>query len=114
MEEVARFILNLKKITAEIKSTRHRLRGAISRINRGSRTLIGERDAKRDVGRNLVFKENKRSGVEDVFFANAQRTKESLRVLEEFGKLIDKNCAKTFKSLRYKTYEIEKKVAQKF
>jgi hypothetical protein len=37
--------------------------------------------------------------------------KESVRVLEEFTKLINKGLAVRFKELRYDIYELEKKAA---
>ena len=45
----------------------------------------------------------------DIFSANIQRAKESLRALEEFFKLIDKKDSAKFTGLRFKVYEIEKK-----
>ncbi|MCX5667705.1 MAG: hypothetical protein NTY34_05295 [Candidatus Omnitrophica bacterium] len=45
----------------------------------------------------------------DIFSANIERTKESLRVLEEFFKLFDKGSSARFTKLRFKVYEIEKK-----
>ena len=51
----------------------------------------------------------KRLGYCDIFGANIERVKESLRVLEEFFKLIDKKDSAKFTKLRFKVYEIEKK-----
>jgi len=44
------------------------------------------------------------------FYANTQRVKESLRVLEEFAKLDSPVSAERFKTLRYKVYGLEKKL----
>ena len=66
-----------------------------------------------DVGRKSSHSEKSRQKINDIFYANAQRIKESLRVLEEFGKLVDKNTAEKIKKLRYKTYSLEKEMNKK-
>jgi len=76
-------------------------------------TLLDERKSLEDVGKEIYIHELKRDDYQDIFFANIQRVKESLRVLEEFAKLINKNIAIEFKKLRYGIYEIEKKVTQR-
>lgn len=76
-----------------------------------NKNLLKERLARADIGKNIYINELKRSGVKDIFFANMQRVKESIRVLEEFSKLKNKNTALNFKNLRYAIYEIEKKAA---
>jgi len=111
-EEIARFILNSRSLTAQLKNMRHRIdsliKGFTSRVS-----LIRERESRSDIGRDIFAQELKRKDICDILFANMQRTKESIRVLEEFTKLIDKNTARAFKELRYRAYETEKKIAAK-
>jgi hypothetical protein len=77
-----------------------------------NRRLYASRDVDTDVGRGPGHREElKRSHLGDVWDANIQRTKESIRVLEEFLKLIDKNASATFTELRFDVYDIEKKAA---
>ena len=71
------------------------------------------RESSDDIGKNIYINELKRGGILDIFFANMQRVKESVRVLEEFSKLKSTNCAIAFKNLRYRIYGIEKKAAKK-
>jgi len=75
--------------------------------------LVEVRNSNQDVGRDIYINELKRSNCADIFFANIQRVKESIRVLEEFSKLKDINTAIKFKRLRYKIYEIEKRVVKR-
>jgi thiamine-phosphate pyrophosphorylase len=75
--------------------------------------VISARDIGRDVGRGSTYTEFKRHGTVDIFFANSQRAKESIRVLEEFSKLRDKKLAEKLKKLRYKIYALEKKVVER-
>ena len=53
--------------------------------------------------------EMNRKSYRDLFIANMQRVKESLRVLEEFSKLCDAHVALRFQRLRFRAYDIEKK-----
>ena len=55
----------------------------------------------------------KRAGYRDIFEANIERVKESLRVLEEFFKLVDLKRSASFKDLRFKIYDIEKMALKK-
>ncbi len=111
-EEVTRFILDNYKFTAELKAVRHRVDALAGRIYPQAK-LLNQRQAHRDVGRSNSCGELKRGNYRDIFRANIQRVKESLRVLEEFSKLSDCRVALGFKQLRYKIYEIEKRAFKK-
>jgi thiamine-phosphate pyrophosphorylase len=106
-EEIARFILNSRKLAASFKDIRHQIDSITKKVYPVS-VLLKERDSDADVGRLNSRGELKRSNFKDIFRANIQRAKESLRVLEEFGKLIEEDSALSFKRIRYKVYEIEK------
>ena len=75
--------------------------------------MLKEREVASDVGRKNFRHELSRTNLRDIFWANIQRVKESLRVLEEFSKLENTKAALRFKQLRYKVYEIEKKSFKK-
>ncbi len=86
-EEVARFIIADRNLTSQFKKIRHEVRYLVNNLRNIPR-LIAEREALKDVGRTLRNKsELKRLDFQDIFFANIQRVKESIRVLEEFSKL---------------------------
>ncbi len=106
-EEIARFILNDCRFTSELKSLRHKIDGLSSKIYPKAK-LLKVRAVQADVGRQNSRGELKRSNCKAIYWANIQRVKESLRVLEEFGKLGNAAAALSFKRLRYKVYEIEK------
>lgn len=109
-EEVTRFILDNRRLTSELKIIRHNL-SSIAVSLAAKDKLIKERSSLKDVGRLLKANELRRSGVSDIFSANIGRVKESVRVLEEFSKLINLKAALGFKSIRYRIYEIEKKAS---
>jgi len=111
-EEIARFSLNNKPLTQGLKNCRHRINVILKNIPT-SFNFLKYRQSPVDIGKNIYGNELKRENIQDIFFANIQRVKESIRVLEEFSKLKSINCAIRFKRLRYGIYEIEKKAARK-
>lgn len=112
-EEITRFILNDRKLTSNLKAIRHRLDDIIRYLPVRLPDLLKARKSQQDVGKKIYLGELKRKNLSDVFCANIQRVKESIRVLEEFTKLINIKFAVKFKKVRYDIYEIEKKVAEK-
>ena len=107
-EEITRFILDNYNLTSEFKKIRHKAEVILKYLPKNTE-LFKERESLGDVGRKIYINELKRRNYQDIFFANMQRAKESIRVLEEFSKLINKNIAVKFKRLRYNIYELEKK-----
>lgn len=106
-EEITRFIMDNHIFTAQLKKLRHDV-DSLSRKVYPAAVLLRERDSNKDVGRLNSRQELKRLDYQDIFSANIQRVKESLRVLEEFSKLINTKAALGFKKIRYKIYDIEK------
>ncbi len=107
-EEITRFILNNRLLTKNLKDSRHLINSLQKKYFCKTR-LLESRSSSTDIGANIYADELRRSHCRDIFFANIQRVKESIRVLEEFSKLINKKSALEFKKLRYQVYEIEKK-----
>ena len=112
-EEITRFVLDNRKLTAEFKKIRHKIDTIVKRLPDIRLDLLKARKSLTDVGRNIYINELKRKDFGDIFFANIQRVKESIRVLEEFTKLKNINFAVEFKKIRYSIYEIEKKAAKR-
>ncbi len=110
-EDLCRFVWNEPDLTARFKRVRHGLTTAISAF--GLKDIVAARDIVGDVGRSTIGSESRRGSVADVFYANIQRVKESLRVLEEFAKLRDVKVSVRLKKLRYSVYDIEKSVLGK-
>ncbi len=110
-EDTARFIIDDKALTVGYKDVRHQLTDAVEVLD--LKGIVRSRDVAGDVGRPTSSSESIRGNVADIFYANTQRVKESLRVLEEFAKLISPAFAERFKVLRYKVYGLEKKVLER-
>lgn len=108
LEDVARFIYNDKLLTLRVRRCRHGLDEVFRQVYP---ELIAARKSRQDLGR--VFRETGRAEIADVVRANCKRVEEALRVLEEFTKLLSADKGRTFKQLRYKTYDVEKEFQER-
>ncbi len=107
LEDYARFGLDDPFLTQQIKTLRHRLAQALACIERFD--LISARETLQDVGTALTeTSEAIRRGPEEVLAANFHRVQESLRSLEEWGKLLRAELGQTAKQLRYQIYTLER------
>ncbi|HCI44389.1 MAG TPA: thiamine-phosphate pyrophosphorylase [Candidatus Omnitrophica bacterium] len=107
-EDICRFVHDHRQWTRGFKTIRHQLTESAAGI--GISNLVAARHIEGDVGRKTLNSELARRRVDDIFYANAQRVKESIRVLEEFAKLKDRHTAEDFKKLRYRMYALEKRI----
>ena len=107
-EEIARFILEDKTLSAEYKQLRHRISRLIKKFPGAHRGLAQARESQEDVGRNIPDA-SRRKNYHEVLLANMQRTKESLRVLEEFSAIFNRSLRTSFARVRFAVYRLEKK-----
>lgn len=109
-EDVMRFATSNERLTGRLKDLRHEVFGAIKNLrSEHLEELVAARNIANDVGLPSNDSEKKRKDLVDLFLANTQRGKESLRVLEEVLKLFDQDLSQKFKSFRFKLYDIEKR-----
>ncbi len=110
IEDFARFMLDDATLTRQLKEFRHELQAALDFMP--IRTRLESRDTEQDVGTQIEGRgEYRRETIHDVLAANFSRLQESLRSLEEFGKLNDGERARRFERLRYRCYTLHKVVA---
>ncbi len=111
-EDIFRFIFFDDGLRTQARSYRHKL---VTLVEQSLiKKAILTRDSKKDLGRRLDSLENKRKDLWDILYRNLQRSKESLRVLEEFSKITDKKNTAKIKNLRYQIYEFEKEIIIKW
>ena len=112
MEEAARFVLDDAQLCRQLKSLRHDLAAALA----GVPNLWANRDTAGDVGTAIsTEREGQRHSVADVAVAAGKRLSEALRVMEEYGKLLDASpagFALTIEALRYRGYSIEQQLTE--
>jgi len=107
VEEVTRFVLKDEKLTKEIKDERHKLGTLFANSE-----LIRFRDASKDLGRYGDFDDSSHKDLRETVQRNFRRAQEGCRVIEEFSKLFSEEIPPIIKEIRFKTYELEKKVSE--
>lgn len=110
VEDFARFVLDDPSLTGRLKLLRHRLASALARLPAGR--LLAARNTPGDVGTSLTCAgEQTRPDLASVVTANCKRLQESLRSLEEYGKLVDISFAAQMEQIRYESYTLEGSLA---
>ncbi len=108
IEDTARFVLCDETLYKKIRKIRHLSSGYLSDIYD---RMLSARESIKDAGR--TANEASRHGLKNVLIANFKRAEESLRVLEEYSKIINFKTALQYKALRYKVYDLEKRMLLK-
>ncbi len=102
LEDVARYIYDHREFSSILKELRHSLQ-IVYRVDR-----VKARDILGDVLQKSIESELKRESLLDLIVANFSRVEESSRVLEEVFKLVEPELSATFKSIRYRIYNLER------
>jgi len=114
LEDYSRFVCDDGVAAVELKRLRHELCEAeqgVEGLQPGSHRRLRHRDTAGDVGAGITLStEGERGSVLSVVVANLRRVQESLRSLEEFGKLLDSEFAAVMKVLRYRVYVLEQRL----
>lgn len=108
IEEWCRFGLERPDLTNTCKDLRQQLGQWHSAVIRAARDTPG------DPGTHLTHaQEAARENIDQVLLANFARVQESLRVLEEYGKVHRTDLAAAVKQIRYQVYTLESTMIQK-
>ena len=110
-EDVCRFVLKDTRLTESFKKFRHDMTKYLQFVSLDN--IVKSRNSREDVGKATIDSELKRDDVKDIFYANIQRVKESVRVLEEIAKIYRAGSSKDFKRMRYRIYEVEKRIIER-
>lgn len=109
IEDYVRFTLDDRHLTEKVKQLRHALAAAIQQIPAIERHRA--RETRADVGTTIsTASETSRASLWEVAAASFKRTEQSLRSLEEYGKLAQSATAAQFESLRYQLYTLERAI----
>lgn len=109
LEDFARFVLDDDGLCGELKQVRHGLADATRGILADA---ILHRDTPGDVGTSIkTDAENRRADLADVVTAAGKRLGEALRAIEESLKVVAPADARRVETLRYRFYEVERRVA---
>ena len=114
-EDVIRFVIQDSKLTDKWKRTRHDLTSILFEFPISYRGLVESRHSSEDVGRRSLIRDKKtKNSWQDLLTANAKRSQEAMRVLEELAKMMAPRLAVRFQQLRFRLYELEKISLRKF
>jgi len=114
-EDITRFAMIDKGVASSLKSIRHSATKAmLSSKSPWLKKLVMARNTKIDALKFIDEKKGKEIAIADIFMSNIQRTKESLRVLEECSKILDESISRRYRRLRFDVYDIEKKAVGLF
>ena len=105
VEDTCRFVLCDETLYKKIRKVRHL---SSKYLTDQYEQMLSARDSIKDSGRKA--KEQSRQNLKNIVIANFKRAEESLRVLEEYSKIINFDTALKYKALRYEVYTIEKKM----
>lgn len=108
-EDIMRFFVNSEDLARRLKAIRHGISRVITASPGLAGILIKSRDSVGDVGKKPNCRiEVSRLSARNIFTANIERVKESIRVLEEFFKIIDVRASIILSKYRFEAYDIEK------
>ena len=109
VEDYARFTLDDARLCADLKHLRHDFVESLHAIVGDA---IVHRDTPGDVGTAVkTGAERSRADVAEVVTAAGKRLGEALRTIEEFVKTIDTQTASRVESLRYRFYDLERRLS---
>jgi thiamine-phosphate pyrophosphorylase len=110
MEDHSRFVLDDAWLAEQAKSLRHELAAVLHTHQLDA--AVRARDVTSDVGRELEGAgEYYRVGAAEVAAAAGKRLSEALRVIEEYGKTHSAALARAVEQIRYRAYELERRLA---
>lgn len=109
VEEIGRFYLNDRELFLKFKQLRHILKDGEKSFETAPCLF---RQSEIDVGAESDYLESERKNLNELITANFKRIEESLRVLEEYSKLLT-GKSEYFKHARFITYELEKEIMLK-
>ncbi len=115
LEDIARFSLDNQRLSAAIRSLRHRVRDL---FKGREHCLLAARDAGTDVGQNTSQQDtvsDQRSCIRDTVLSNFKRVQEASRTIEEILKTQGEYTqGKQIEALRFSVYELEAELMSLF
>lgn len=109
IEDAARFLADSSSMTEQLKAFRHRFAELTDSLPWSKR--LASRETESDVGTAIEGAgEYRRESLDRILAANFCRLQESLRSLEEYGKMAVPEIARGMEQLRYQSYTLQKEM----
>ncbi len=108
IEDNLRFIFGKKEFADRLRSLRHEISRVPLLLDISSIKLLASRRSQTDIGKSR--KEKKRKNFQEIIASNFSRVEESIRVLEEYSRLINPKSTAKIKKIRFNLYTLQKKI----
>ncbi len=109
LEDISRFFLENKDLTAVLKGLRHRMTQTLLKFPASYKNWLEARDSAHDIGKENRIQDSPKTTMQALWISNMKRAQEALRVLEEFSKMVPGPQSSGFEKIRFALYELEKK-----
>jgi len=111
LEETARMLFDDSPLTVRLKDVRHELVQGVKKVDGLEARMMNARESVRDVLRDgETASEKNRRGIGEIVRANASRSQEAVRSLEEYVKVVYPGLSEYFKRIRFELYDLEKEL----
>jgi thiamine-phosphate pyrophosphorylase len=108
IEDNLRFIFEKKEFSEKLRSLRHEISRIPLLLNVSSIKLLVSRQSQTDIGNKR--KEKKRKNLQEIIASNFSRVEESIRVLEEYSRILKFKTTGNIKKIRFDLYNIQKEI----
>ncbi len=108
IEENFRFIFEKKELSERLRGLRHEISRIPLLLRVSSVKLLASRQSQTDIGKSR--KEKKRKNLQEIIASNFSRVEESIRVLEEYSKILKSKTTGKIKKIRLDLYNIQKEI----
>ena len=105
-EDVVRFHHRSSRLFGRLRRLRHAVASAVRRLPVRRVELAAARASRQDIGR--AAKSSRVQSLDQLVVINFQRTKESLRTLEECSRVLAPGLTPIFQRLRFNAYDTER------
>ena len=109
IEDSLRFLGDDSEYTLKLRNLRHTIMQIPSLLGIPASQLLSSRDSEGDTGK--LWEETVKGDYSQIISANFSRVEESLRVLEEYSRLVSAEATSQIKRIRFQIYTLQKEVS---
>lgn len=108
VEDTLRFFFDKKELTERIRNLRQEIPNLPSLLSIPLHKLLASREIEKDIGR--IREEKERKNPVELISSNLSRVEESMRVLEEYSRILNPKATPHIKKMRFEVYHLQKMI----
>ncbi|HIE44058.1 MAG TPA: thiamine phosphate synthase [Candidatus Omnitrophica bacterium] len=108
IEDTMRFIFEKRELTERARELRQEISNLPSALNISLPKLLSSRESEADLGRER--EEQQRGDTLEIVSSNFSRVEESIRVIEEYSRILNVKATPQIKKIRFEVYTLQKKI----